>query len=413
MNDARSPVEALPLLTADVPGIGGRIKRYDEDFLVEEIPLYEPGGEGTHVYFTIEKRGLTTLAAVRILALALGRKPQEIGYAGMKDAHGVTRQRLSLEHIDPRRVESLDLPRIRVLSISRHTNKLKLGHLAGNRFDIKIRETAPNGECSARRVMEVLARRGAPNYFGPQRFGARGDNALVGRAVLLGRYDEAFSIMLGRPRPEEQPDVRRARSLFDEGNLAEAARAWPKGFGESARLCRALLRCDGDARRAWRSVHHTLRKLYVSALQSDLFNRVLARRIGELDRLCDGDVAWIHRNGSCFRVERAAVEQPRCDRFEISPSGPLFGKNMLEPDGQPADIERAVLAESGLTADVFARADGGRLCGARRPLRVPVTDAGVESGTDERGPYVRLTFRLPPGAYATSVVREVCRPVSP
>src|ERR1043166_8776551 len=107
-------ITPLPYLTADLPGIGGEIKRYDEDFIVEELPLYAPSGSGTHVYFAIEKRGLPTLAAIQHIARALGRQPRDIGYAGMKDAHGVTRQMLSVEHVDNNQVESLALSRIKV-----------------------------------------------------------------------------------------------------------------------------------------------------------------------------------------------------------------------------------------------------------------------------------------------------------
>ena len=95
----------LPYLTADLPGVGGEIKRFDEDFVVEELPLYAPSGAGTHVYFTIEKRGLPTLAAIQHIARALGRQPRDIGYAGMKDAHGVTRQMLSVEHVENSQVD--------------------------------------------------------------------------------------------------------------------------------------------------------------------------------------------------------------------------------------------------------------------------------------------------------------------
>ena len=96
----------LPYVTRDLPGVGGAIKRYDEDFIVEELPRYEASGEGTHIYFQIEKRGLTTPAAIRLIAEALGRRPQEIGYAGLKDAHSVTRQMLSIEHINPAKVRT-------------------------------------------------------------------------------------------------------------------------------------------------------------------------------------------------------------------------------------------------------------------------------------------------------------------
>ena len=411
MNAGGSP---LPFLTAELPGLGGVIKQFDEDFVVEEVPLYLPSGQGTHVYFTIEKRGLPTLAVIQHITRALGRQPREIGYAGLKDAHGVTRQTLSIEHIEPARIESLALGRVNVLSISRHTNKLKLGHLAGNRFTIKIRNTTSAPLSRAEAVLHVLAQRGVPNYFGPQRFGARGDNARIGLAVLREDYDEALALVLGRPGPMDHGHARRARERFDAGDLEGAAASWPRGvFSQQARLCRALLHSGRDARKAWRTMDHTLRKLYLSALQGELFNRVLAQRMDAIDRLETGDLAWKHNNGACFRVEDASVEQPRCAALEISPTGPLFGSRMTEASGDPGVQEAAVLAQSGLSREQLCGKGSGRLDGARRPLRVPLAELKVDVGVDDHGPYLLLAFFLPPGAYATNVVREVCKDPQP
>lgn len=398
----------LPYLTAETRGTGGALKRFDEDFFVEEIPLYPASGEGTHVYFTIEKRGLTTLAAINLIARDLGRRPHEIGYAGLKDAHGITRQRFSLEHVEPDRVAALDLGRVRVLSVERHGNKIKLGHLAGNRFRIRIRDVAPDAHERAEAVFKILSRRGVPNYFGPQRFGARGDNAAVGRAVLREDYDTALALLLGRPTERDHGDALEARKQFDSGNVQGAAKLWARVSPENARVCRALGPTSGrNVREAWSAVHRTLRRLYVSAVQSELFNRVLNARIAGIDHLDDGDLAWKHANGACFRVLDAAQEQPRCDAFEISPTGPLFGRRMTEAQGCPGEIEQRVLAESGLGPEHLRSSAAGRLKGARRPLRVPLTHETVTVGKDERGRYLELAFVLPPGAYATSVLREV------
>ena len=119
----------LPFLTGDVAPVEAAIRVNLADFEVDEIPAYLPSGEGDHVYLRIEKSGLATARAVREIARALGAAPRDIGFAGHKDAGGVTRQTLSLEHVDEERVRALDLPRIRVLEVGRHRNKIKLGHL--------------------------------------------------------------------------------------------------------------------------------------------------------------------------------------------------------------------------------------------------------------------------------------------
>ncbi|MFQ5592314.1 MAG: tRNA pseudouridine(13) synthase TruD [Phycisphaerae bacterium] len=399
----------LPYLTPGQPGIGGVIKRFDDDFIVEELPLYRPCGDGTHVFFTIEKRGMPTLRAVRLIARQLGKRPQDIGYAGLKDAHGVTRQVLSVEHAEPRRIERLSLDGIKVVSVNRHGNKLKLGHLAGNRFSIKIRGCLKGPLPNARAVLDVLKARGVPNYFGPQRFGARGDNAAVGLAVVRGDYDEALALILGRAGPVDHGDVRRARDLYDKGDLAGAAASWARSSPENARVCRVLMESEHDARRGWRAIDHTMRRFYVSSLQSELFNQTLARRIDSIDRLAAGDIAWKHRNGASFRVDDAAAEQARCDAFEISPTGPLFGRRMMQASGVAGKLEAAVLAEVNLTNIDIRWRDAGRLLGGRRPLRVPLSHVGTSAGEDKHDAYLLLEFDLPPGAYATCVTRELCK----
>ncbi len=404
--DLLSPTPC-PYLTADLPGIGGVIKRFNEDFEVEEIPLYEPSGTGTHVYFGIEKNGLSTPQAVQMIARALHRDAREIGYAGMKDAHAVARQTFSLEHVDPDEIQRLSWPGLRVLWTRRHTNKLKMGHLRGNQFIIMVRQADPDAPPRVQAILDVLARRGVPNYFGEQRFGRRGDNAAVGLAVLRGDFDEAVALVCGRPGPADTGDVRTARGLFDRGDFAAALEAWPRASQEQRRLCAAMQKSRGDARRAWRAIDRKLALLYVSALQSALFNRVLAWRIETIDRLINGDVAWKHANGALFLVEDAAAEQPRCDAFEISPSGPLFGRKMKAAQGEPGQSEARALAESGLTLERLA--EHRHVQGARRPLRFRPQDCRADQGTDARGPHVRISFALDSGCYATTVLREICK----
>ncbi len=385
------------------------IKRFDRDFVVEELPRYEPSGQGTHTYFYIEKQGLSTPAAIRTLSKALGKRDRDFGYAGLKDAHGVTRQMLSIEHVSQPKIAALDLRQIKIISTSRHTNKIKLGHLRGNQFNIRIRDVDSRVEENARQILDVLQRRGLPNYFGPQRFGVRGDNAAIGRAALLNHYDEAIAMMLGRTSHVDKGSAKQARELFDSCDLAASADAWDRGFRETARVCRVFSESGRDANKAWRAVNHSMRKLYFSALQSELFNQVVSRRINSIDQLLDGDVAWKHLNGACFIVENLVEEQPRCAEFEISPTGPLFGKKMKEPTGAAARMEDSVLDEANLNRNQISSPEGKKLDGARRPLRVPLEDVSLEQGQDDHGPHIKLSFTLPPGSYATTVTREICK----
>jgi tRNA pseudouridine13 synthase len=399
----------LPYLTDAIPPISAAIKRRYEDFRVEEIPAYEPVGTGDHCFFTIEKRGLATMRAVNDIARELGRLSRDIGFAGLKDARGVTIQTLSIEHIDPAVLEKLDIPRIRVLSVARHFNKLKIGHLRGNRFRIKLREMDSARITDVRSVCDILAQRGVPNYFGQQRFGSRGDSWQIGCAILQEDQKTAIDLMLGRPGPHDTGDVLKARQLYESGDYAAAAKAWPYGSRECVRACHAMARSHGKHKRAYYAVDNRLKKFFVNAYQSHLFNRVLAARINEIDAVQLGDLAYKHDNGSVFRVEDAAAEAPRAAVFEISPTGPIFGFKMTQADGDVGKLEQSIIDAEPVNLDHFGRLRGMKCHGARRPLRFRPDGLTVEPGSDEFGPYVELCFTLAAGCYATMVLREICK----
>jgi tRNA pseudouridine13 synthase len=336
----------LPYLTGTIPGIGGRIRVEPGDFCVEERPLYLPCGEGEHLYVKVTKRLLSTPDLVRKLSSVLGIKVQGIGTAGLKDARAVTTQMVSLHFVTPEQLTRLK-PDDQILAIEvlgRHRNRLRPGHHAGNRFRLVVREVAPLAKESVSAVLDELSRRGVPNYFGPQRQGKKGENFQIG-AALLGDQD------------------RRDR-------MSRAKRMW-----------------------------------YLNTFQSHLFNQILARRIDRLDRLLAGDWA-MKDNGACFPVEDAEQEQPRADRFEISPTGILFGSRVSWATGEPGEIERAVVVENGATPEgltAAAKACGFR--GERRAFRVRLDELDWSLADDT----LALHFSLPPGAYATSVLRELMK----
>jgi tRNA pseudouridine13 synthase len=398
-----------PFATADIPAVPGTIKARYEDFRVEEIPAYLPCGEGDHVYFVIEKSGLATMRAVRDIARALGVKPRDIGVAGMKDARAVSRQTLSVEHIDPERIEALDIPRIDILSVSRHRNKLKVGHLSGNRFAIKLRDTDAGKKDDVAAILGRLFEYGVPNYYGSQRFGNRGDTADIGRALVTGDFTAAAGLVAGRPGPLDSGDVLRARELFEAGQFREAGRAWPRGFDECFQLCRGMERFRGNCKKAVLSMDRKPLGLYVSAWQSHLFNTCVAQRIKSLHRVKTGDVAYKHLNGAPFLVEDAEAEQPRAAAFEISATGPMFGYRMRAPTGSVAEREARLLEDEGIRMDDLPRKGVLRCTGVRRPIRFKPEDPQVDSGKDEHGEFLEVRFTLPSGCYATSVLGEICK----
>jgi tRNA pseudouridine13 synthase len=406
----------LPYITAGLPGVGGTIKDRPEDFFVEEIPLYECSGEGTHVYAEIEKRGLATLDALIKIAKALGIARRNIGYAGLKDARAVTRQWISIEHIDPERLTQLHETGIEVCQIQRHANKIKMGHLAGNRFIVRIRNLAvpvEEGETRARSVLDILSSRGVPNYFGPQRFGGRGDNQLLGAAIIHRNSEQFIDIFLGLPDSSEQSVIYAARTLYEQGKFAEAHQAWPKHYHDQRRALRVLMKNPANKAHAFNVIDKNHKRFFVSAFQSDLFNQVVSIRIPHIDKLLLGDMAYKHANGACFRVEDPEAEQPRCAAFEISPTGPLYGYRTTEATGPAGEIETSVLAPTQLEREDFRRMSYYRAKGARRPLRFQPREIDIRRGADAHGVYLELEFVLDSGCYATTLIREITKPGTP
>ncbi|MEW6743753.1 MAG: tRNA pseudouridine(13) synthase TruD [Planctomycetota bacterium] len=398
----------VPFLTAHLPGTGGRLRECPEDFRVEEKPLYEPCGTGSHAYLQVEKVGLSTFEAIRRLARALGRAETEFGYAGIKDRHAQTVQLLSIEH--PRcsleELQALEIDGLRIRAAAWHRNKLRIGHLQGNTFSIRIAQVRPDALARARAILEVLEQRGLPNFFGPQRFGSHATTHLLGRALVRGSAAAFFDALLDPP-PELLPAGKPlpAAPLYREGRYREAEELLPWSARCERQALRALMRTHGQPDRALRILDRRLLRFYVAAYQSCLFNSVLAQRLGELDGVRQGDVAYLHANGACFVVEDPSAERPRVEAFEISATGPLFGYRMLEARGEVGALEGEILREEGLGLESFRAQRMLAFKGGRRPLRVPLRSPEVVS----EGEDLILRCFLPAGTYATVLLGELMK----
>lgn len=294
-----------PLLTPDLPGVGGRIKVEPEDFEVEEIPAYPPSGEGEFLYLWIEKRDLGAEFFARQVARRLDLPPAEVGTAGLKDRRAVTRQMVSVPASAEPNLPRLDGDGLRVLTVGRHVNKLRPGHLHGNRFNILVRDAADPARCEA--IVQRLREHGLPNFYGPQRFGRDGETLRVGLALLRGEKTD---------RPVRNP---------------------------------------------------FFKKLALSAAQSALFNAYLAGRLsdGLLRRVLPGDVMAKVPFGGMFVADDVPTEQGRFDARETVTAGPIFGRKTFPAKSEAAEREAAVLADAGLERDAFG-GFGKLLQGTRR-----------------------------------------------
>ena len=303
--------EALPHAFGP-PLLAANIRTTPEDFFVEEIPSFEPTGEGEHFLLTLEKRGLNTAAVAKQLAGWAGLPEMAIGYAGMKDRHAVTRQRFSV-HL-PRRVApdvaTLESGQLHVIEHAWHNRKLPRGALAGNRFVLVLREVQGEREAIDARLAQIAAR-GLPNWFGDQRFGREGGN------------------------------VAAALSMF-EG----------------------------------RRVRRDQRSILLSAARSALFNQVLAARVqdGSWDAALEGEVWVLSGSRSVFGPEPwSEALAGRLAAFDIHPSGPLWGAGELRSAGECATRELSALYDTQAIA-LRAGLEKAELKQERRALRLLAED---------------------------------------
>ena len=391
-------------LTANLPGTGGTLRQQPADFQVEEIPLYEACGSGDHLYLTVEKCGLTTFELLRLLSRAFNCPEREIGYAGLKDARAITRQTVSIPKRRPEDASGLELPGVRILAARPHRNKLRLGHLAGNRFRIRIRQPGPDALSQAGTILDVLQDLGVPNRFGSQRYGALGNSQRIGRGILTGDFAAAAREIVGDPAEIRDPGWQAAAHAYREGKTGEALAHLPAHCRPERQLLEAL-QAGKTPREAVFAMPRKLLRLYLSAYQSSLFDRMVNMRLSSLERLWLGDLACKHVNGACFAVLDPAAEQPRADAFEISPTAPLFGCKVPLANGQAGLLERSLLDKEQLTLDSFRLPGGLTMDGERRPLRVPLTEVSIEA----EGRDLLVAFRLPKGSFATAVLHEVMK----
>jgi tRNA pseudouridine13 synthase len=310
-------------------GATATLKYLNEDFIVTELPLQLPSGEGEHIWLDIEKNGANTAVVAQQLAQAAGVNEWDVGYAGLKDRYAITRQWFSIYQPkggmkgDMPDLTQLQHPEFKVMSQSRHVKKLRPGDLQGNQFRIVLREVTGDRDAIETNLKAVAAH-GVPNYFGAQRFGFEGGNVEQGRAML------AREIRVRNPKK--------------------------KG-------------------------------IYLSAVRSFIFNEVLALRIqqGLWGKTLPGDVM---------------------DDLGL-PTGPLWGR------GRVITTDQAQALENGVAVRHATLCNGMEYAGLDQARRALVARPADMSWAWPQADQLVLTFSLPAGTYATSVLSEILRTTEP
>jgi len=322
------------------------IRSTPEEFQVDEIPAYQPTGKGEHGYLWIEKRGLTSPELIHRIIKNLGVPAKEIGVAGQKDRHAVTRQFVSIPKRFTEHAAKLNDENIKVLLVTAHQNKLKTGHLRGNKFCLILRNpegvfTAADAQAVHDRL-QTLATEGIANYFGTQRFGHHGNTLVDGLSLLKGTL------------PNDH---------------------WPE------------------------NKTRTMRRLVLSAVQSGIFNLVVAQRVDDatLRTPLPGEVV-IRRQGTKPYI--FPVDGPT---ENVIPAGPMPGPEMLLATGSVADLERDIMSSLRLSPKDFQKYS--RLTSGIRRKMIEFPEEAAAQLTNDGG--IQATFSLSSGTYATVVLREI------
>lgn len=335
-------------------------KQSKDDFVVTEIPLYEFSGEGEHLIVKLRKKDLATWDAVELIARHVGCRPRDIGYAGLKDKNAMTIQQISLHKQYEEKLKTFSHENIKILETTYHNNKIRIGHLKGNRFFIRLKRVSIPDSKKLENILESIVKFGMPNYFGYQRFGIDGDNYKKGKDII-------------------------------DGKLKEKRR--------------------------------NLRQMYINAYQSYLFNTWLSKRI-EMSKLIDafepkeiyeklnlpldivkqmkkqahpfklliGDVMSHYPFGRIFYVENMEEEAQKFFQFDRVPTGLLAGKRIKKAEDLAYSIEQEY--------DEKLQEDGSRRFAWVFPQE-------VESHYKEDKNHMELQFTLPKGSYATELIREL------
>lgn len=359
----------------DTPGIGGRLRDRISDFRVDEVfedAPEDPDGEYTHA--VMEKFNWETLRAIKQVARSLRVSGKRIGFAGNKDKRALTTQRIAVWKVEPAQLEKVRIRDIKLSDFRKTNERVNLGNALGNRFTILCRNVSDDTGDILPGLMEEVRARGVPNYFGYQRFGViRPNTHLVGKKLFFGDLEGAVMQYLGSPYDMERDDVREARGLLDESmDFKKALEVFPRRLNFERTMIAHLAQKPADYAGALRKLPKKLRWMLANAYQSYLFNLVLSRMMEE-------------------GIEIRGAEIP------------LFGYLSEFTEGRQGEIEREVLEAEEVVQENFKVPSLPEIS-AEGAYRKAWIDTEIDYELTEKGAVFK--FFLPPGSYATVILRE-------
>ena len=425
-------------------GIGGRIRQFTEDFMVEEVLMdgskaqvsstetLQPVGGGRYLICVLVKQDWDTFLAVKKVARRLGISPKRIQIAGIKDAKAYTAQHISIRGVTPERVSRVKIRDISVHPLRFSDERVYSQLLLGNQFHITIRTISHSSSVIEKRVKniqnELSSLGGVPNFFGHQRFGTiRPITHLVGKFLVRGDLEKAALTYLAKPSPNEHPESRKARQqLQDTQDFAEALRCFPPHLRYERFMLVRLAKQPKDFIGAFRKLPSKLRRLFVQAYQSFLFNKFLSQRlkreVGFNEAQVGDYVVHLDRHGlPTNEFEQATVQslssvKKALKEGKMQVAVPLIGFKQHPSEGVQGEIEKKIIKDENVIPRNFYIPSLPEISapGRLRTVLVPITDLSLEEASrDSSSPpkrKLRLSFTLHRGSYATVLLREFMKP---
>jgi tRNA pseudouridine13 synthase len=335
------------------------------DFIVKEIPLYEFSEDGEHIVLHVRKKDLTTWQMLQIFSQISGAKMKDFGYAGLKDKEGMTTQYISIHKSYEKAFENFSHQNIKILNTVRHNNKIKTGHLKGNRFFIRLKKVSHIDAMKIEEAFKRISKEGYPNYFGYQRFGNKGDNFSEGKAILLGKKKERN---------------KKVRNFLISAYQSELFNKWLAKRVEISRYFESFNEKELQNTLYW---------------EKDIIKKI--KKQPQFFKLLPCDVCHHYPHGKAFICEDLDSEVSRFNAKEITVTGWLVGAKTIRASELAGAIEDECFGE----AEVFL----DELEGTRRFAWNFVENPEYTYKSEEA--WVELAFTLTKGAYATVVLEEI------
>jgi len=402
-------------------GIGGRLKKSPDDFIVSEIPLdLYSDPEGEYSLALVRTRNWENNRLIDHLSNVLGIPRREINFAGTKDKRAVSSQVISFR-VKPEALQDLELKDIEIEYIHSTNKKLTLGDLSGNSFDITIRDITVSQSESEKIIQEVLEtirnRGGFLNYFGIQRFGAvRPITHAVGKNIIMSDFEKAVMTYVANPIEGENPESYGIRKELEETrNWTKAIFEYSSYFSFERRMLERLVKKNDDFIGAIKSIPLNLQMMFIHSYQSFLFNSIITKRLDmgmDPHKAVVGDIIFPsdskghpdRRRPIPVTEYNLAKVQDKIDLGKAFISAPLIGCETEYSLGVPGEIERSIMEGEGVKRKDFFIPDIPRLSskGTRREIIAPLKNFSHEIYDT----YVNMKFDLYKGCYATSLLRE-------